>query len=355
MRAGSLIALGLLAACGPGLAQTASVTPPVRAGVPPPSDEVGLRALPAHQVVSGGLWFADETCQTRFGSAGTIVPEAFDAFAHCVAGLHLRPTGRVDSFDDTSVLTDEVGFEIEARVVAGRLDYIGFSGRGPGMPDMPTITRETLESLRASGDPNASVSAKDADELGLSSKPPPRTEHLRVCLAETGEVNKIMPGTTMTFASATAFAAVAQGWRFRPFTIAGKPMAVCSIVTFHYPAGTHDPARLPRPPQLSKAGNIVYYVNPMELETLRIAGTKMVTPDGEDKTHLQGKRIVGSFKLCLDETGHYESGVLLKTTGVPRYDAKIARTLMEWAFQPYVVGGTAIPVCSAFTFIYTQN
>jgi hypothetical protein len=330
----------------------------VRAGVPPPSDEGGFRKLLSGDVVNGGLWFADATCQGQFGPAGKIKPDAFDAFAHCVAGLHLRPTGRGDSFDDTAVLTDDAGFEIESRVAAGRLDFIGFSGRAPGVPDLPSITRDALESLRAGGDPNATISADEASKLAFPKNPNPTlTEHLRVCLAESGDISSVMPATTTTIASATVFSTVARGWKFRPFLVGGKPMAVCAIVGFHYPVASRDAEqdRLPRPPQLSKAGHVVYTVNPVELEKLRVAGSKLVVPDDDDKIHLNGKRLVGSFKLCLDETGHYERGVLLQSTGVSRYDAKIARTMMQWVYQPYVVDDGAIPVCSAVTFIYTQR
>lgn len=134
-------------------------------------------------------------------------------------------------------------------------------------------------------------------------------------------------------------------------------MPVCAIVEFQYPAAPRgtDLGRLPRPPRLSKAGNVVYNISPRDLEPLRLAGSKLVVPDDRDKIHLNGKRLVGSFKLCLDETGHYESGVLLQSTGVAGYDGKIARTMMEWAYRPYVVDGTALPVCSAVTFIYTQR
>jgi hypothetical protein len=356
------LALGLwpVGACGPGLASqnAASPAPVVRPGVSPPSDEGALRKLLVDEVVNGGLWFADAPCEAHFGPSGTVKPDAFDELAHCLAGLHLRPTGRGDSFDDTSVLTDDAGFEIEVRITAGRLDFIGFSGRAPGTPDLPSITREALESLRAAGDPNATISADEAGKLL-----PPHdsnrtlTEHLRVCLADNGDVSAVVPATATTIASATAFSAVAVGWKFRPFVAGGKPMAVCAIVGFRYPAAARDAeqARLPRPPELSKAGHLVYIVSPGELEKLRVAGTKLVEPDDHDKKHLNGKRLVGTFKLCIDETGHYERGVLLRSTGYPGYDAKIARTMMEWAYQPYVVDGGAIPICTAVTFIYTQH
>jgi hypothetical protein len=346
--------------CGPGVSspQSASTAPLVRVGLPPPSDEAGFRGLLGGEVMNGGLWFADSSCQSQFGQAGTITSDTFDAFAHCVAGLHLRPTGRADGFDDVSVLTDDAGFEIEAKIVAGRLEFIGFSARTPGAPDLPSITPQSLESLRVAGDPDATLGAGEASNVASSGAATrTQTEHLRICLSETGELSTVMPAATTTLASAAAFSAVARGWKFRPFVVAGKPIAACAIVGFQYPAGPRDPDRdrLPRPPELSKAGNRFYIVNTRDLEALRVGGSKAVVPDADDMTRLNGRRVVGTFKLCLDETGHYEQGVLLRSTGISEYDAKIARTMMEWVYRPYVVDGVAIPVCTAVTFIYTQH
>jgi hypothetical protein len=353
-----LVGLGCATACGPGLA-TSTAPRSVRPGVPPPGDEAGIRTLLAGEVTNGGLWFADAGCQAQFGTAGTIKADAFDAFARCLVTLRLRTTGRSHWHDDTSVLTDDAGFEIEAHIADGRLDFIGFSARAPGMPDLPTITPEALEALRISGDPNATISAEEAKLVlrpGKSGASPTHTEHLRLCLTETGELRTVMPGTTTTPASAAAFSVIARGWRFRPFVVAGKAQPVCAIAAIHYPVGAGAPERhLPQPPQLSKAGNLVYFIHPAELNPLRIVGNINVSPDAEDKSKLHGRRVVGTFRLCLDEAGRYESGTLMRSTGLPRYDAKIARTMMTWEYRPYVVDGKPIPVCTAVTFIYTQG
>lgn len=357
---GMAIGLWHLGACGSAATPqpTTPTAPAVRAGVPPPGDEAGFRKLLSGEVVNGGLWFTDADCQARFQQAGPVKPDAFDAFARCVATLHLRPTGRTESIDDTSVLTDDAGFEIEAQVVDGRLKFIGFSGRAPGVPDLPSITPQSLESLRVGGDPDATISADEASRIFLPGQPVPNlVEHLRLCLGEDGQLSTVTPAQTTVPASAAAFAAVARTWKFRPFVVAEKPIAACAVVGFQYPAGPRAASRdrLPRPPELSKAGHFIYYVNPRDLGPRRVVGDSLVVPDDEDRMHLHGKRVVGSFKLCLDETGHYERGLLLQSTGVPGYDAKIARTMMQWVYQPYVVDGVAVPVCSTVTFIYSQR
>jgi len=108
-------------------------------------------------------------------------------------------------------------------------------------------------------------------------------------------------------------------------------------------------------PRLSKAGNIIYNIEPHDLEALRVAGNKVIVPDDDDRIHLNGARLAGSFELCIDENGHYERGYVLHSTGVSGYDAKIARAMKEWVYHPYVVDGVAVPVCSAITFVYSQR
>ena len=332
--------------------------PANRPPAPPSTDERGIRDLLDGEVVSGGLWFGDPACTAQFGHAGRIAPDAFDAFAHCVASLQLRATGREDMVGDTTILADQHGFEIEAHVVKSRLDYIGFSGRAPGLPDLPSITPAALESLRVAGDPNATISADDAARV-LPPLPSGGAwvEHLRVCIADDGRVTTIMPGATGLAQSIGAFSAVARTWAFRPFIAGGKPLAVCAIIGLQYPTTPRERGvdRLPIPPRVSKAGHLVYNASPKELEALRLTGDKMIIPDAWDKMNLNGRTIRGSFKLCLDETGHYESGVLLQSTDVPGYDAKIARTMMTWTYRPYLLDGVATPVCGAITFIYSQR
>jgi hypothetical protein len=358
----------VLAACGPGLAKKSSDLPkrppwaePVgesRPGAPPAADEAGFRAMLQGEVTSGGLFFPDEACQAQFGKAGPVPPDAFDAFARCVATLHLRPTGRTHWIDDGSIVTDDAGFEIEAHVVGGKLDYIGFAGRAPGMPDLPTITPETFESLRASGDRNASLTDDEAKKL-MRSWDNSLTQHLRLCLSPAGTITRVVPGGNQPWpAIFAAFRAVTRAWTFKPFVVAGRPIAACAIIQLAYPATTPKPNRLPAPPERSKAGNTVYFIPPTDLEGYRLTGDRLIVPDDEDKVRVsmsREHRLIGSFKLCIDETGHYERGILLKSTGLPGYDAKIARELMRWSYKPFLVDGASVPFCTAVTFIYSQR
>lgn len=108
----------------------------------------------------------------------------------------------------------------------------------------------------------------------------------------------------------------------------------------------------PIPARISKAGNPVYRVHPRDPKLERVAGEKAILPDRDDRAH---GRLEGSFELCLDETGRYENGFVLRSTGSVRYDAKIAKALMAWAFRPYLVDGVAVPICTTIVFIFSSR
>jgi len=95
-------------------------------------------------------------------------------------------------------------------------------------------------------------------------------------------------------------------------------------------------------------------IAPNRLEPLRIAGELTITPDDDVKLAAKqtGQELHGSFKFCLDETGHLTGVTMLQTTHVESYDAKIVAAMQRWAYRPVMVDGHAIAVCSAITFIF---
>jgi len=115
----------------------------------------------------------------------------------------------------------------------------------------------------------------------------------------------------------------------------------------------------PEPPSEAPKGVAPKVVPPKELERSRIAGDAQFIPDDATKTVIarSGKdKIVGSFKLCIDEGGDVTSVSVLKSTGFPQYDSKIAsKVKTEWKYKPYVVDGQAVAVCTTVTFIYSRK
>jgi hypothetical protein len=150
------------------------------------------------------------------------------------------------------------------------------------------------------------------------------------------------------------FAAAVAGWSFRPFTIGEQPMPVCAMT------------RLVFPPERSSAKEVLPYPlpeRPTELtivpsQTLtRISGQKNIVPDDFTKAQIGKRRIrlIGAFQYCIDETGHVDEVVLIRSTGAGSYDQAIERAMHAWIYEPYFDEGKPVPVCSSVNFIYSQR
>jgi hypothetical protein len=94
-------------------------------------------------------------------------------------------------------------------------------------------------------------------------------------------------------------------------------------------------------------------VSPSMLEDSRLAGAKSIMPDDATMAAMaaSGKqRFVGSYKICVNTEGNVFSIDILKTTGYPAYDAKIAIEISQWRYKPQ-----RSDVCTAVSFIYSQH
>jgi hypothetical protein len=87
-----------------------------------------------------------------------------------------------------------------------------------------------------------------------------------------------------------------------------------------------------------------------------VTGDRAITPDDLEKMALSGKTIQLSVKVCADATGAITSAKIIQPSGVVNYDTKVVRKIQnEWRFEPFQMNGKAVPVCTAQTFIYTQQ
>ena len=98
-------------------------------------------------------------------------------------------------------------------------------------------------------------------------------------------------------------------------------------------------------------------IAPRLLEPRRVAGEKNVTPDSDVITAAAstGATLRGAFKYCLDESGRVVQVTTVQSTQAVNYDAKIARSIKEWAFRPVIVDGKSIAVCSAASFVFSAR
>ncbi len=98
-------------------------------------------------------------------------------------------------------------------------------------------------------------------------------------------------------------------------------------------------------------------VPPSVVAGLRISGETQIEPPALVQTAISrdgATRVIGTFKICLNERGDVANVVTLKSTKYAGYDDEIKRTMRTWRYRPYFIGGSAAPVCSVVTFSYAQ-
>lgn len=347
-----------LFACGPGLARV-PMSKDVLVG-----DAPKLRRLMRDSVTNGGLAFDDPACARDFGTPGEVKSEQLDAFAKCLAGLHLEPSAREDALPDVLVMQYAPGFEVQARVVdddGAQLRWIGFASRTEGDLDVPTITRAALEKLRLAGDPNATLTPETTSQLELDTVPDTHAAYtwFKLCLDNTGAIVKTDSFETTSPKATKAFVAAIAPWKFRPFVTRGTPISVCSMVRLAHPVSQAPVVeKLPLPPPSSRSKKRPLMLPSAKLlEGKRVAGTISIVPNDLDKLKLKGGEatLVGVFRVCIDDTGVVESVLPIQPTGLPDYDRKIVSTVHDWKYQPYFVDDQPVPVCTHVRFVYRQS
>jgi len=124
--------------------------------------------------------------------------------------------------------------------------------------------------------------------------------------------------------------------------------------------GVPDPAaEAPKPLEIPKIPPPPRLVPPSLMEAGRTSGDPQIVPDDVTKTEIQrsGKdRLLGTFKVCINEAGTVTSVETKRSTGFAAYDNKITSTIRgTWHYRPLLIDGTAAAVCTAVTFAYSQR
>jgi hypothetical protein len=355
-----------------------------------------------------GIWFTDEACAKQFGAPGVVTGAELKAFARCLAQLKLQATTRQPGAPNNAILTYDPGIELELSHSDGRVRWIGFQYQTAADRGRPTLTAQAFEALRKSGKTNLDDAVGNKLEPVLErAKIDSVSAWMKLCIDEEGALDHTAvrqsdapPGQAGKVS--TAFEVAIERWRFRPFQSHGKPMAVCTMALLTYPA-SRAPLVEMLPPAMQPSFSVgkelrvekleaneeedddgegfeggvfgggvsggigaspppppppPQNVPPTLLEANRTSGNKNIVPANLTQVEIarSGKdRIVGSYKLCLDASGAVTTVAQLKTTGFPAYDAKIVREMRQWAYKPYLINGTPVPVCTAATFIYSPQ
>ncbi|HMG54674.1 MAG TPA: hypothetical protein VK601_14355, partial [Kofleriaceae bacterium] len=112
------------------------------------------------------------------------------------------------------------------------------------------------------------------------------------------------------------------------------------------------------PPAAPVTATAAQIVAPAALEANRIAGNKLIAPDGltQDAINRAGTdALVSTYKICVTADGAVSLVAQMKSSGFPVYDEKIRSTIRaEWRYRPYLVNGKPTPVCTALRFVYSH-
>jgi TonB family protein len=328
------------------------------------SDEGKLAKLLRGSATNAGMWFLDPACAKQFPQAAELPADQLHAFAHCLAGLHLRPSARKDALGDVVVMTYPPGFEVEARVAhesyGSHLMWIGYVGRRSMEDDLPTVSGAALEELRLAGDRNGPLAPEVAGALELDAV---AGEHgarawLKVCVDQTGTVKSASVYETTTPKAGKAFAEAAAAWKFKPFLVGDKPMPVCSLMRLAYPP-TAAAEIIPLPPPAARDKHpdpVMLAPGAKEMPAL-LSGDLILAPDDQTKIAISEahvRHMTGNFRICLDETGHVGSVLPLRSTGFAAYDREVMAAMHKWAYVPFIVDGKPAAVCTQITVNYSQ-
>lgn len=354
----------VLAACGPGLKRE-DPKDVASASLGGAHDAAAFERLVRGPVMVGGMWFGDPECRAQFSAPQEVAPERGKAFARCLATLDLQESARVDSLGDVVVLTYAPGFELEARVIqesdGPRLTWIGYEAMRDDHDTLPTISGNTLESLRVAGDRNGALDP--AIIKTLVGEVPERNKYraafawLKLCIDASGNITNVQPRMVTSAGARDAFLAATNAWRFRPFFAAGQAMPVCAMVRPIAPGDAGPPTEaLPFPAPPSQNGELL--ILPDGTLPKPRTGDPMVIPDDGTKMVIQRSgvsRLMGQFRVCIDRTGKVESVLPFRPTGFPAYDRRIVAKVSTWTFEPYLDATGPVPVCTSITFIYSQR
>jgi TPR repeat protein len=323
-------------------------------------DATAFARLASSSVDLYGLWFDSPDCAKQFSGEVTLTAGAHPAFLACLSSHGLRFDPRA-SADRSAALVYDPGVVLTVDLVDGAIARI----TGPQLPwqraSAAAISPMALASHLVAG--THAVEPDRAARDAIAAFPDAiAAVHLHVCVDATGKLEEARvaksPHSNDNYARAVEAAAAA--WRFKPFEVGGKAVPVCTDDVFVYPADRWRSAVFERSSiGLPANGSLdPRNVAPWTLESLRIAGDKLIVPDDQTKAaiSLSGKnRLVGSFKLCITTEGQVASVVRLKSTGVPSYDEKIERELHTWRYSPFWIDGRPVKACTAVTFIYSQH
>jgi protein TonB len=91
---------------------------------------------------------------------------------------------------------------------------------------------------------------------------------------------------------------------------------------------------------------------------VRISGETNIRPPSHvahEIARTDARRTSAALMVCVSAEGTVMSVTVRKSTSYPAYDEALVSAARRWTYQPYSVGGKALPVCTSVTFQYQMN
>jgi len=331
-------------------------------------DAAKIRALLQPPVVYGGLLFADGACTAAFPAPTELKPEKLDAFADCLARLQFRAGRRRSPLVGVSVLTYEPGIEIQARFANQNgkplLHWIGFAGRQNVRDALPAVEADALEALRIAGDRRGTLSpdAKAVLDQRLAGKRDAMEEAwLKICVDGSGAVSGVRPIEVSSAAAAESFVAAVGDWTFRPFTFGGRPVPVCSLQHLRYPVDAPeyrgpDPRDvLPLTLPTGSSAELMVAVEALGGPPRNVDKIKPSRAVTDEVDRVGAVPLPATVQFCVDDTGKVTLATTVARSGNDPWDQQLVDLVRTWRFDPFVLQGKAVAVCSAEQFIYCHR
>ncbi|MGE5185952.1 MAG: TonB family protein [Acidobacteriota bacterium] len=133
-----------------------------------------------------------------------------------------------------------------------------------------------------------------------------------------------------------------------------------SVAAVAAPAPPPPPAPVIAPPPAAPAAPVAsaeppHVVSPAVFKGLRVAGGDHIEAPEVVQTamlHDEHKQTTATVKVCVASTGEISHVSVLKSSGYAAFDERLVAGVHNWRYKAYVVGGRAVPACSAVTFVY---
>ena len=135
-------------------------------------------------------------------------------------------------------------------------------------------------------------------------------------------------------------------WRYRPYTVDGKPTAFCYTLRLKMTALDKEPG-----PSVAKDDPV--HTRPLDMDD----GMVRLSSDITSPPHMvlippqldrPGNSIWGLFRICVGASGNVERVTIIKSADETA-DEPWTKVIQGWRYRPLVVDGTPIPFC------YTQR